>query len=278
MKYSFNTWAMGSYPTWLPAYPLDLVVRRLARIGYDAVEVGCTAPHAWPDYLDSTERKALLSVAHENDIVYSSICSIMGVGPGNNPASANPRERAWALQHLKDVVDLAADLECRKLIYVAGFAIYGTRRQDAWGWTLDALEAIADYSAPKGVTIVVEPTSSDSNLVDSIDDARLLRDQCGRDNVGIMFDTAHAFFRHDQPVDYVHQLGDELSHVHLADYDRTAPGDGGYDFTDLMQALRDVSYTGYVTIEAGFTKRSTDPFAVARRGLAYLKEVEAVLV
>lgn len=49
MKYSFNTWAFSSYPNWLPAYPIEEVIRRLSVLGYDAVELGCTAPHAWPD-------------------------------------------------------------------------------------------------------------------------------------------------------------------------------------------------------------------------------------
>lgn len=30
MKYSFNTWVYGSFPVWLPSYPLDEVIRRLA--------------------------------------------------------------------------------------------------------------------------------------------------------------------------------------------------------------------------------------------------------
>ena len=43
MKYSFNTWAFSSYPNWLPAYPIEEVIRRLSVLGYDAVELGCTA-------------------------------------------------------------------------------------------------------------------------------------------------------------------------------------------------------------------------------------------
>ena len=43
MKYAFNTWCYGSFPTWLPSYPLDEVVRRLAAIGYDGIEIGCAA-------------------------------------------------------------------------------------------------------------------------------------------------------------------------------------------------------------------------------------------
>ena len=41
MKYAFNTWAYGSFPAWLPSYPLDEAVRPIATIGDDGVEIGC---------------------------------------------------------------------------------------------------------------------------------------------------------------------------------------------------------------------------------------------
>ena len=31
MKYAFNTWAYSSFPVWVPSYPLDETIRRLAR-------------------------------------------------------------------------------------------------------------------------------------------------------------------------------------------------------------------------------------------------------
>ena len=40
-KYAFNTWVYGSFPVWVPAYTLDETIRRLARIGYDGIEIGC---------------------------------------------------------------------------------------------------------------------------------------------------------------------------------------------------------------------------------------------
>ena len=43
MKYAFNTWVYSSFPVWLPAYPLDEAIRRIAEIGYDGVEIGCSA-------------------------------------------------------------------------------------------------------------------------------------------------------------------------------------------------------------------------------------------
>lgn len=132
MKYSFNTWAFSSYPNWLPAYPIEEVIRRLSVLGYDAVELGCTAPHAWPDFMDKQDRKALLSFVKAHNMAFSTLLPVTGVAAGANPASANARERAWTVKHLCDICDLAADLECRQILYVPGFFIFGTRREDAW--------------------------------------------------------------------------------------------------------------------------------------------------
>jgi len=274
MKYSFNTWALSSYPNWLPAYPLNVVIERLAKIGYDAIELGCTAPHAWPDFLDAQERADIKRHADAHNIVFSTLLPVTGVGPGNNPASANVKERKWTVKHMCDVCDLAADLNCTKMLYVAGFFIYGSTKKDAWKYSVQSLTQVAEYAGKTGISIVVEPTASDSNLVESVDDALLMKEQCGLDNIEIMFDMQHAFFRDEQPADYVYRLGKELTHVHFTDYNRLAPGDGGFDFHDVMQALKDVGFDGYITMEAGFTQRGMQPFTVARRALEYLKRVE----
>ena len=83
MKYSFNTWAFSSYPNWLPAYPIEEVIRRLSVLGYDAVELGCTAPHAWPDFMDKQDRKALLSFVKAHNMVFSTLLPVTGVAAGN---------------------------------------------------------------------------------------------------------------------------------------------------------------------------------------------------
>jgi sugar phosphate isomerase/epimerase len=40
-----------------------------------------------------------------------------------------------------------------------------------------------------------------------------------------------------------------LNHVHLSDSNRLAPGLGHVDFTDVLQALRDVRYGGGLAFE-----------------------------
>ena len=62
MKLAFNTWVYSGFPVWVPSYPLEEVIKRLARIGYDGIEIGAAAPHAFPDYLSADRRREIRHV------------------------------------------------------------------------------------------------------------------------------------------------------------------------------------------------------------------------
>lgn len=277
MKYSICSCIYDSIGTLLPCYSLEDTMRRLARIGYDAIEIVCAAPLAYPYYMNQTQRKQVNVWKKQYGIAVSSVMAQPGGGPGCNVAAINPIERAWAIQYIKDVIDLAYLWDCKRLAFVAGWYSFGTRRIDAWNNTLDTLKQVAAYALERGIDVCIEPTSSDSNIVDCPDDALLMMEQSGMPNVGIMFDTAHAIFRQEDPADYVYTAGKNLKHIHLTDDNRMPPGTDGYDYYPVMQALKDVGFDGYVTFETGFP-RSCGADSAARQALLHLKEIEAKLV
>ena len=277
MKYAFNTWCYGSFPVWLPSYPLDEVIRRLARIGYDGIEIGCAAPHAWPAYLSADRRRELRSLLENEGLTAVSLLPAPGGGPGCNPASPLPEERAFATSHYKEVVDLAADLGAGLVLYVCGWQVYGTSREQAFDWSRAALAEIAAHAADKGVTIAIEPTSADSNLIDTADHALELMRATAQSNVKVMFDTFHALYRNEVSADYVRAMGSDLAHVHFADRDRLPPGEGVIDWRGVLQALKDIDFQGHVTMEIGFNTRTVDPDRIARSALAFVKQTEALL-
>ncbi len=277
MKYAFNTWVYGSFPVWLPSYTLDETIKRLASIGYDGIEIGCAAPHAFPAHLTSKRRKELKTLMGDVGLEPVSLLPAPGGGPGNNPASVVKEERQGAVSHYKEVVDLAADLGAKLVLYVAGWQIFGVSKQDAYAWSCESLVEIAKYAKQKDITVAIEPTSADSNLIDTADDALKLMRDSSQSNVKVMFDTYHALYRNEVSSDYVHTMGSSLAHMHASDNDRLAPGDGRVDWHSVMQALKDINYKGHVTMEIGFNTRAVEPDRIARRALSYLKSVEAQL-
>jgi protein FrlC len=274
MKYAFNTWVYGSFPVWVPSYPLEEVIRRLARIGYDGIEIGCAAPHAWPAHLSAARRRELRGLLQSEGLAPVSLLPAPGGGPGNNAASPLAEERRTTLDHYKEVVDLAADLGASLVLYIAGWLVFGTTREEGFRHSTECLAQVARHAAARGVTIVVEPTSADSNLIETADDALELMRAAGQPNVKVMFDTYHVMYRNEVSSDYVHAMAPHLAHIHCADTDRLAPGDGEVNWRGFLQAVKDVGYDGYLTMEIGFNNRRGDPDSYAYRALSYLKVLE----
>ena len=277
MKYAFNTWAYSSFPSWLPCYPLDEAIRRIAAIGYDGVEIGCAAPHAWPAYLSKERRVELRSLLEASGLQAVSLLATPGGGPGFNPASPLSEEREATVRYYNEVVDLASDLGANKVLYIAGWQIFGTSRQQAWDRTKNCLDLIASHADKKGITIVVEPTAAATNLIETADDAMELMRSVARDNVKVMFDTLHALYRNEIPADYVRAMRDDLVHIHVSDSNRVIPGEGRVDWIGLMQALNECGYNGYLTMEIGLDSRTADPDQIARTALKFLKGIESEL-
>lgn len=277
MKYAFNTWVYGSFPVWVPSYTLDETIKRIAAAGYDGIEIGCAAPHAWPAHLSAERRKDIKALLEGENLTPVSLLPAPGGGPGNNPSSPLPEERQATITHYKEVVDLAADLGAKLVLYVGGWQVFGTSRKDAWAWSVEALRDIAQHAKSRGITVVAEPTSADSNVVETADDALELIHASEQDNVGVMFDTYHALYRNEVSADYVLTMREHLVHVHASDTDRLPPGEGAVDWMSFMQALKDTSYQGYVTMEIGFNTRTAEPDRYARQALSYLKSVEQQL-
>jgi len=242
------------------------------------VEIGCAALHAWPEFLNTERRNFIKKTFKDNNIQASSLLPAPGGGPGNNPASIYEEERKFTVNHYKDVIDLASDLEAKTVMYICGWQIFGASRDQCYELSLKSLKEIANHAKNKGINIAVEPTSADSNLIDTADQAIELMNDTGLDNVKLMFDTFHAQYRNEVSSDYVYKMSNNLIHVHIADTDRLAPGKGKVDFLSVMQALKDINYQGFVTMEVGFTSRSSEPDLIARDSLTYLKELEKKLI
>lgn len=271
MKLAFNSWVYSSFPVWVPSYPLEIVIERLARIGYDGIEIGAASPHAYPDFTSRERRREIKAALKANGLALASMLPAPGGGPGFNVASPIAEERAGAVDQYKKVVELCADWGGKTCLYVAGWQVFGTSRSQAWEWSREALKAVADYAREHGVTIAVEPTSADSNLVDTIEDALLMMDESGASNVKVMFDTYHALYRNEVSSDYAYRAGKHLHHVHLADVDREPPGAGRVDYVSLIEALKAIQFKGYLTMEIGFNRRSVEPDDFARRAFEYIK-------
>lgn len=271
MKLSFNTWPYASFPVWVPAYTLEETIKRIANIGYEGIEIGAASPHAYPPCLTKERRRHIRKVLDDNGIALSSMLPALSGGPGHNLASPIPEERRHTIDHYKDLVELSAEWGGKILLYIPGWVVFGTTFKQAWEWSIAALSEIADKAAEFDITLVIEPVSFDSNLVDKCDEAVAMMEEVNKPNVKLMFDTFHVLYRKEVSSDYIYRMGKDLRHMHISDNNRLPPGQGRGDFVSVINALKDIDFDGYLTMELGFDRRDIEPDLVARQSYEYLK-------
>jgi len=271
IKLAMHTWPYASNPTWLPAYTLEETIRRVKKIGYDAIEIGVASPHVFPQTLSPQRRKDLGQMLKDSELELAAMLPAHGGGPGNNVASPIPEERKWAIDNYKDTVRLTADWGGNRLICLPGWFIFGTTYRQAWDWARDAIQEIARYAQDFGVDIVIEPTPEDSNIVNTCDNTIDMMKDVGEANVKLMFDAHHVLAEKEVMSDYAYAMGKDLVHIHASDNDRLPPGMGRGDWPALIDALHETGFDGYLSMECGFHKRGIEPDWVARVSLEYLK-------
>jgi sugar phosphate isomerase/epimerase len=157
------------------------------------------------------------------------------------------------------------------VLYIQGWIIFGTTFKQAWEWSTAALSEIADKAAKFDVTLVIEPVSFDTNFVDKGEEAIEMMEEVNKPNVKLMFDTFHTLYRKEPSSDYIYRMGKNLRHMHISDNNRLPPGQGRGDFISVINALKDIDFDGYLTMELGFDRRDIEPDFVARQSYEYLK-------
>lgn len=115
------------------------------------------------------------------------------------------------------------------------------------------------------------------------------------DHVGLVLDTGHAVCGGIDPIKVATTHPERISHVHCKDvradrYARfreagdsflngvvggmfTTPGDGNYDYSGFLAALKAIDYSGWIVIEAEQDPAEADPRTYAQAGLDTLKHL-----
>ena len=151
------------------------------------------------------------------------------------------------------------------------------RKRDAWQWARDAIGEVADYAAKSGVTLMLEPTATDSKTMEGCDDAIMMMEDIGRENVKLMFDVTHALYRNEVPSDYIYQMGKNLSTSTWQTMTAKRLAQPAVTLSTSCRRSRTSVMTATSQWKNGFPTRSCHPDVVARESLENLKAIEARL-
>jgi sugar phosphate isomerase/epimerase len=254
-------------------------IDRLARLGYDAVEV-----EGEPKKHDPNRIKKL---AEEAGLAVGSVCPNFSAERDLSHPESDVRNAALA--YLREVSEFAAELGA-PLFIVAPTAYARVKpvaeARDEWLWAVEGLKAAGEYAASLGVDLTLECWNRyGTYMLNRLDEGARMWRETGLVNGGVMADTFHMNIEEYSISGAIFAIGALLNHVHLSDSNRLAPGLGHTDFAEVLHTLQEVGYEGRLTFELiptlpNVMEDEPDPPSfddVAGQAIGHMREVERLV-
>jgi D-psicose/D-tagatose/L-ribulose 3-epimerase len=241
MKFGVNTfiWTASFDRSHLPLLP------QLKAGGFDGVEVPLFRPS---EFATADIAKGLA----ENGLECT-ICSVLtgGLSMISEDATIRRQTRVHMEECVKTAAEVGAKIMAGPLYSPVGYLTGRRRTEDEWKWAVDCYQSLGPVLKQYGVTIAIEPLNRfETYFLNTAEDAAALCDQIGHPNVGVLFDTFHANIEEKDIAQGYRTVGRHLKHVHTCENDRGIPGTGHVEWKSVFQALRDLKYDGWLTIES----------------------------
>lgn len=258
--------------------PLDEAIEQAVSIGAQGFQAYALAGDFAPDGLDAAGRRALLKKIRSAGLCVSALCGDFGLG------FADPQRNPELIEKSKRILELAVDLDTNVVTTHIGTVPEDVScetyrvMQDACGQLSQAADRLGAHFA-----VETGPESA-LRLKDFLD-------SLGSRGVAVNLDPANlVMVAGDDPVEAVHTLKDYIVHTHAKDGRMLHPkrledgsldgdpfielplGQGDVDFVRYLDALEQIGYKGFLTIER---EVGENPAADIRMAADYLRSLMA---
>lgn len=228
--------------------------RGVKRTGYNGVEIAPFTLGEDPAALPATRRRELREIMALEGVTYVGLHAILTAPKGLHVTTSDSTVRTKSWDYVRRIVDLAGDLgEGAIVVFGSGkqrSATNGDSVKEATARFRDGLAGIVPTARERNVTILIEALAPHlSNVVTSLEEAVDLVKQIGSPAVQTMFDTHNAVKEAAPHAALIRKHARFLFHIHINEMDGRHPGTGFYDFKELLQALKDLSYRRWISLE-----------------------------
>jgi D-psicose/D-tagatose/L-ribulose 3-epimerase len=123
--------------------------------------------------------------------------------------------------------------------------------EEEWKRSVEHLQKVAEHAAAQGVTLAEEVVNRfELYHVNTLEQGIRLVDAVAHPNCRLHLDTFHAHIEEKNPAAAIRKADSRIAHVHVSENDRGVPGTGAVSWDADFDALRDIGYDGWLTVEA----------------------------
>ncbi len=242
----------------------------LSDAGYEGVELAPFTFAERVEQLDADARAAIRATAEQYGLQIVGLHMLLWSPPGMHATHPDPVVRQATAAYLTELAQFCAEVGGRVMVFGSPKqreAIPPLTPDEAAQLWLETLQPALRVCEQEGILLLLEPLP-ETNVVQRLGEAVALVKQASHPNLRTMLDVKSALAETDDVPALIRQYAPFVAHVHLNDSNLRAPGYGETDFAPILNALREVGYQGWASLEP--FDYSPDPETMTRESLRYL--------
>ncbi len=252
-------------------------IDRIARLGYQGVELMADVPHAWPATITEQEVDAIRRRVGECELTISNVNAFMmnAVKDCWHPSWIEPDSgfRRLRVEHTLNALTMARKLGAPCITTEPGGPLEaGLSRAAAIDLFVGELLPVLRHAEAEGVLVLIEPEPG--LLIETAEQFLHLAERIDSPMFGLNFDIGHLYCVGEPLPETIKRLQGFTRHYHIEDIAETRvhkhliPGHGAIDFASVLRAIDHTGYEGWLTVE--LYPYLEDPDGAGREAAEYL--------
>lgn len=277
MKYAFCNEMFGDEP-------FQDVWPKVAELGYTGVEIAPFTLWKADEHFDARAvpafmRQHVAKVAADAGLEIVGLHWLLAKTDGFYLTSPEAVVRAATADYLKALAELCADLGGKLMVLGSPQQrnlLPGVGYNDAEQYAAEILQGVMPTCADLGVTIALEPLGpAEGDFLLTAEAGIRLAKLVDSPHCKLHLDVkAMASEKHSIPV-VITSSQEWLVHFHANDPNLLGPGMGNVEYGAIMQALYDIKYNGWVSVEV--FKYEPSPMEIARASIEYMQKIASAV-
>jgi len=227
---------------WMRAEPIEVTIARLAKCGYDAIEIS-----GEPEKYDTKHVGKLLK--DHGLTCWGSVTLMLG---DRDLLAKDEAKRAMSVKYVTDTITMVKELGGQEITIVpstVGKIQAQGNPDEEWQWAVASLKQCYEHGKKEGVRLAIEPLNRfETYFLNRHDQALALATAVGPE-CGICLDTFHLNIEEKDMFQAIRNSKERLVDFHVADNNRMACGMGALDWAKILGTLKEIGYNGALTVE-----------------------------
>lgn len=256
-------------------WPWDRICDFAREIGYHGIEVAPFTLAERAEEVSAQRRKELRSAAEGRGLQIIGLHWLLVKPPGLYITHPDPAVRKRTSDYFVQLVHLCADLGGAVMVLGSPkqrSRMPGVKLAQCFDYAVEVFRPCLDHAAKRGVTLAIEPlTSKETDFLTCAADGVELVERLNHPAFRLHLDVKAMSAEYKPIPQIIRESAKHLAHFHVNDPNLLGPGMGEVKYEPIIEALREVGYDGWLSVEAFDFKPGAEK--IARQSIEYLREV-----